>query len=116
VHFEMAPKTSCGPGANEAKTGKADSRRDLNDTGEKVNPDGTRTATLGGTLPLGKGSEMVSYPVPEPTQFAATVFTEALREKGVDIKLRVVGGAPDFMANDASIKTENLVGATMRTP
>ena len=116
VQLQISPKTSYVQVANEAKTGKADSKRDLNYTGEKVNPDGTRTATLGGTLPLGKGSEMVSYPVPEPTQFAATVFTEALREKGVDIKLRVVGGAPDFKAIAASYKPENLVGEHISPP
>jgi len=116
VQLQISPKTSYVQVVNEAKTGKNDSKPDLNYTGEKVNPDGTRTATLGGTLPLGKGSEMVSYPVPEPTQFAATVFTEALREKGVDIKLRVVGGAPDFKAIAASYKPENLVGEHISPP
>ena len=77
VQIQVSPKTSYLQIINQATTAKADSKPDLNYTGEKLNPDRTRVVTLTGTLPLGKKSEMIAYPVPEPSQLAA-VFRWAL--------------------------------------
>lgn len=54
-----------------------------------TNPDGTRTVTVVGDIPLNSQPQYVPYFVPSPTGFAATVFGEALHEHGV----RVTGGA-----------------------
>src|SRR5262249_51295964 len=96
VKLNISPQTSCVQIINEAKTGKPDSTAELSYTGEKVNRDGTRSVTLTGTLPAGKGAEMASYAVPEPSRFAATVLAEALREKGVSVALPRRGPLPEF--------------------
>ena len=46
-------------------------------------PDGTRRVTLTGDVAAGGGEQFVAYYVPEPARFAATVFTECLRDEGV---------------------------------
>jgi N-acyl-D-amino-acid deacylase len=96
VNLQISPKTAYVQFLNKATTGKADSKADLNFTDEKVNSDRTRTVTVSGSLPLGKPYGMNSYPVPEPNRFAATVLTEALREKGVKINLDLNASPPDF--------------------
>src|SRR5438034_11720821 len=69
VNLQISPRTAYVQFINHATTGKPDTKPDLNYTAEKINPDGARTITMTGTLPLGKPSEMVAYPVPEPSRF-----------------------------------------------
>ncbi len=49
---------------------------------EVTNPDGTRTVSLTGDVPLGRTRFCVYY-VPTPAVFAATAFAAALRDTGV---------------------------------
>ena len=116
VKLQISPKTAYVQFVNQATTGKADSKPDFNYTGEKVNPDGTRTVTVTGSLPLGKAYGMASYPVPEPSRFAATVLTEALHEKGVNINLALNAAAPDFKSLAANYKPENLLAEHVSPP
>jgi N-acyl-D-amino-acid deacylase len=108
VDLRVSPKTSYVQFVNEAKTGKRDSKNDLSFTSDKTNPDGTHTVTVGGSFALGSPAEMDSYAVPEPSRFAATVFTEALKEKGVVIDSRGNGTA-DFKATASKYTPQNLL-------
>jgi N-acyl-D-amino-acid deacylase len=116
VDLQISPQTSYVRFINQATTGKADSKADLNYTAEKINADGTRTVIVTGNLPLGKPYGMAAYAVPEPSNFAATVLTEALREKGVSIGLALTGPAPDFKAISANYKSENLLAEHISPP
>src|SRR5581483_5865781 len=116
VQIQVSPKTSYLQIINQATTAKADSKPDLNYTGEKTNSDGTHSVILSGTLPAGKGSEMMAYPVPEPSQFAAAVFKEALAAIGVEIKSEAKGSAPDFKALSVHYTPDKLVAEHVSPP
>ena len=116
VNLHISPQTSYISFINQATTGKADTKADLNYTAEKTNPDGTRTVTVTGSLPLGKPYGMAAYPVPEPSKFAATVLTEALRAKGLSIQLALTSPAPDFKATAANYEPENLLAEHLSPP
>jgi dihydroorotase/N-acyl-D-amino-acid deacylase len=116
VALRVSPKTGYLQIVNQATTGKADSKSSLNYASEKVNPDGTHSVTLTGSLPLGKDSGMMAYPVPEPSRFAATVLAEALKEKGIDISTKASDKSPDFKALAASYRAENLIAEHVSPP
>src|ERR1700691_3774924 len=116
VNLQISPQTAYVRFINQATTGRADAKANLDYTGEKIDPDGTRTVTVTGSLPLGKPYGMAAYAVPEPSQFAATVMTEALREKGVSIQLALTGAAPDFKAVATNYKAENLLAEHISPP
>ena len=107
VELRVSPKTSYVQFVNQAKTGKRDSKNDLSFTSDKTNPDGTHTVTVGGNFALGAPAEMNSYAVPEPSRYAATVFAEALKEKGVLVDSRG-NSTPDFKALSSKYTPENL--------
>jgi len=81
-----SPATSYVRFINQVKTGAAGSLPALNDPADIANPDGTHTVTLSGSFPAGMAPILYSYPVPEPSRFAATVLQEALAEKGVRVE------------------------------
>src|SRR2546429_3818809 len=83
AQIKVAPQTAYVTILNQATTGKADSKPSIKYENEKLNPDGTRTVTLTGSVPLGGKPVMASYPVPEPSRYAATVLMEALKAEGV---------------------------------
>ncbi len=116
IMLRISPKTAYLKIINQATTGKADSKPSLNYASPGHNPDGTYSVTLTGTFPVGKESEMMSYPVPEPSRFTATVVAEALREKGVDISATASERAADFKALAASYKLENLIAEHVSPP
>lgn len=116
VNLQISPKTSYVRIINQAVTGKADSTSSLNYTAEKLNPDGTRSVTLSGTLPLGKPAEMDSYAVPEPSRFAATALAEALNAAGVKVETQATGSAPDFKKLAADYTAENQLAEHVSPP
>lgn len=109
VTVKVSPQTAYVTIVNQAKTGAAGSKTSLEYTDEKLNPDGTRNATLTGNLALGAGSLMVAYPVPEPSRYAATILMEALIEKGVRCAIAGPGDRTDFKVLSANYKQENVV-------
>src|SRR5437773_2988577 len=109
AHLQISPRTDYARFINQATTGKADSKPELNYTDEKLNPDGTRTVTVVGNLPLRKPFGMAAYTVPEPSRFASTVFTETLQQQGVSIRLARTGPAADFQALAANYTSDNLL-------
>jgi N-acyl-D-amino-acid deacylase len=116
VKLQISPQTAYVRFINQATTGKADSKADFTYTNEKANPDGTRTVTAVGHLPLGKPFGMSSYAVPEPSLFAATVLTEALQQKRISVGLALTAAAPDFKALAANYKPENLLAEHVSPP
>ena len=116
VNLQVSPQTGYVQIINQATTGNADSTPSLNYTAEKLNPDGTRSVTLTGTLPPGKGAGMMAYSVPEPSRFAATVLAEALKQKGVEISVIPSGAVPDFKAMEVHYKPENLIAEHTSLP
>ncbi len=116
ANLRTSPKTAYVQIINQATTGKADTTSNLAYTAEKLNTDGTRSVTLTGTFPLGKGPEMAAYAVPEPSRFAAIVLTEALNEKGVKVTTPSSASIADFKALSASYKADNLIAEYISPP
>jgi N-acyl-D-amino-acid deacylase len=116
VSLRVSPKTAYLQIINQATTGKADSKADLDYTDERVNPDGTRSVTVSGRFPLGQAPEMVSYAVPEPSHFAATVLAEALKERGVEFAVPPRAGNVDFKALATQYKSENMLAEHVSPP
>jgi D-alanyl-D-alanine carboxypeptidase/D-alanyl-D-alanine-endopeptidase (penicillin-binding protein 4) len=87
TQLKIAPQTAYITIVNQATTGKAGSVPSLKYENEKLNSDGTRTVALTGSVPEGSKPVMASYPVPEPTRYAATVLVEALKAEGVTSSL-----------------------------
>src|SRR4030095_4608157 len=116
VQLKIAPQTAYLTITNQATTGKAGSKTSLNYENEKSNPDGTRSATLTGSLALASQPAMVSYPVPEPSRFAATVLMETLKEQGVTSTLPAPADQVDFKALGANYTAENMVAEHVSPP
>lgn len=116
VILQVSPKTRYVHIINQATTGKPDSFPNLTYTAEKQNPDGSRTVTLTGTLPLAKGSGMQAYPVPEPSRFAATLLAEALNELGVKIAFPPPSTDTDFKKLSLNYKPENQLAEHVSPP
>src|SRR6266496_69161 len=116
VRLQISPKTAYLQIINQATTAKSDSVPNLNYTAEKLNPDGTRSVTLSGTLPAGKGSGMMAYSVPEPSRFAATVLAEALNEVGVKVAILPKQTSPDFKSLAIYYKAENQLAEHVSPP
>jgi len=113
---KIAPLTAYVTIVNQAATGKAGSKKSLKYENEKLNPDGTRSVTLTGTIALDAKPTMESYPVPEPSRFAATVLTEALKEQGVACSLAAPADAIDFKVLAANYTPENVVAEHISPP
>src|SRR5882724_23492 len=116
VTLQVSPKTAYVSFINQATTGKAGSKASLDYTGENLNPDGTRSVTLTGSLALGARPPMTAYPVPEPSRFAATVLMEALKEKGVSCAIAAPGDKTDFKLRAANYKPDNVVAEHVSPP
>jgi N-acyl-D-amino-acid deacylase len=116
VQLKIAPQTGYVTIINRATTGKAGSKTSLEYENEKLNADGTRSATLTGSVAVGGKPTMASYPVPEPSRFAATVLMEALKEQGVTSALATPTEQIDFKVVAANYTTENLVAEHVSPP
>src|ERR1051326_9125804 len=109
LQLKISPQTAYVTFVNQATTGKAGSKADINYVAEKQNPDGTRSVTLTGSLPIGSQPQMAAYAVPEPSRYAATLLVQALKDEGVSANLPKRDGKPDFKTLAAEYKPENLV-------
>lgn len=116
VQLEISPKTAYVRFINQAATGKAGSKTDIDYTGEKLNPDGTRSVIVTGSTALESRPQMNAYRVPEPSRYAATVLLEVLKEKGVTAKLAAPTDQPDFKSLAANYKPENVVAEHVSPP
>jgi PBP4 family serine-type D-alanyl-D-alanine carboxypeptidase len=116
VQLKIAPQTSYIKVVNQAITGKAGSLSSLKYGDEKENSDGSRSVTLSGSLALGASPTLNSYPVPEPTRFAAVVLQEALKEQGIAASLPPSGASIDFKPLAANYTPENIVAEHVSPP
>ena len=116
VQLKIAPQTGYVTITNQATTGKAGSKTSLEYENEKLNPDGTRSATLTGSLAVGDKPTMASYPVPEPSRFAATVLMEALKEQGITSTLPAPAEQIDFKTLAANYTSEKMVAEHVSPP
>jgi len=115
VQLKIAPQTAYITITSQAKTGKAGSKTSLDYENETLNPDGTRSATLTGSLAIGSKPTMASYPVPEPSRFAAIVLMEALKEQGVT-STHAPTEQIDFKTLASNYIPENIVAEHISPP
>ena len=116
VQLKIAPQTAYLTIVNQATTQKPDSKTSLSYENDKLNPDGTRSVTLTGTLALGAKPTMVSYPVPEPSRYAATLLVEALKKEGVTAALAAPANQTDFKALATKYAADNVVAEHVSPP
>ena len=116
VLLQVSPRTNYFEIVNQATTADTGSKPSLTFTNEKLNPDGTRSVTLTGSLAVGKDSGMMSYPVPEPSLFTANVLTEVLRQKGVRVDTAPSAMSPDVRILAPNYKPENLLAEHVSPP
>ena len=116
VHLSVSPESAYVTILNKATTGKAGSKATLNYEDEKLNPDGTRSVMLTGTLALGAKPTMNSYPVPEPSSFAARVLMEALKQQGIVSALAPASNKINFKTLVVNYTAENVVAEHVSPP
>jgi PBP4 family serine-type D-alanyl-D-alanine carboxypeptidase len=116
VRLKIAPETSYVAITNRATTGKAGSETSLQYEDDQVNPDGTHTVTLSGTLAIDAKPSMQAYRVSKPSRFAATLLMEALKEQGVISTLATPMDAIDFKALAVRYTEDNIVAEHVSPP
>jgi len=116
VLLKIAPQTAYITIINQATTGKASSKNSLEYKDEKLNPDGSRSVTLTGSIALSAKPSMESYAVPEPSRFAETVLMEALKEQGIRSSLAPASEPIDFKALAANYTPEKAVAEHVSPP
>jgi dihydroorotase/N-acyl-D-amino-acid deacylase len=116
AQLKIAPQTAYVTIINQATTGKSGSNSSIKYENEKLNSDGTRSVTLTGSVPLAGKPVMASYPVPEPSRYAATVLMESLRAKGVNAALPSPAEHIDFKALSSKYTAENIVAEHVSPP
>jgi D-alanyl-D-alanine carboxypeptidase/D-alanyl-D-alanine-endopeptidase (penicillin-binding protein 4) len=114
VTFTSSPTTLYVTFVNRAKTGKTDSEPDIRFAGNQPGTEGRQNVTIAGSFPAGKSPVLFKYVVPSPTRFAETLFTEALREKGVGVE--PIPGYRDLAALAASYVPEQLIAEHVSAP
>jgi len=114
VAFTSSPTTSYVNFVNRAKTGKPDSEPEIRLVGNQPATDNKQNVTISGSFPAGKSPILYKYVVPSPTRFAETVFTEALREKGVEIE--PIAGFRDLSALAASYVPDQAIAEHVSPP
>ena len=116
VKLQIRPETAYVQVVNHATTGTAGAKPDINYDDGALQPDGTRTVTVTGTLPLGRPPAMYSYAVPEPSRFAAVALTEALRQRHVEIAHLDPSPAVNFKRLAANYDAAHLLAEHISPP
>ena len=114
--FTSTPQTSYVKFIGHVTTGPADSKSDLDLSDPAINPDGTVTFTINGSVPLGSQPTTAAAGVPSPTKFAQTVLTEAIAAAGISIKLPKRADSPDFSALARLYTPENQIAEHISLP
>jgi PBP4 family serine-type D-alanyl-D-alanine carboxypeptidase len=114
VAFTSSPVTAYVNFSNRAKTGKPDSEPEIRLASSQPATDTKQNVTISGTFPAGKAPILFKYVVPSPTRFAETVFTESLREKGVEVE--PLPGFRDLSALAASYVPEQAIAEHVSAP
>ncbi len=104
----MAPLVPYLNVLNKATTGRADSNAELRFTAEAVNPDGSYTVSLEGSVPAGEQA-LASYKVKSPRRFAESAFWTALQSVGVQAPAPSYRERRDLRSLASWFTSENLV-------
>ncbi|HEV2424778.1 MAG TPA: D-alanyl-D-alanine carboxypeptidase/D-alanyl-D-alanine-endopeptidase, partial [Terriglobia bacterium] len=117
VSLQVSPMTAYARFINQATTGAPDSNPNINFSNDTAGPDGRRTVTVTGTMPLGKPSILFNYNVPQPSLFAQVTFAEALGAEHVEV-MGVTNSAalPDFKKLAASYTPANRIAEHISPP
>jgi PBP4 family serine-type D-alanyl-D-alanine carboxypeptidase len=86
VELETSPHTSYAQFVNHVTTLPTASKPSLDMPAITTSSDGEITITLTGGIPIGADPQTGSIAVPSPTQFAQTVFREALQSAGINVQ------------------------------
>ena len=116
AQLKIAPQTAYLAIINQATTGKPGANSSIKYENEKLNSDGTRSVTLAGSVPLAGKPVMASYPVPEPSRYAAAVLMESLLAEGVTAALPSPAEHIDFKALSSKYTAENIVADHVSPP
>jgi N-acyl-D-amino-acid deacylase len=116
VQLKISPQTAYLTIVNQATTGKTGSKPSVARSDDKRNADGSRKVTVTGSFPLDGKPTMASYPVPEPSRFAATLLVEALKEQGITAALPAPADQADFKALASKYTPENVVAEHVSPP
>jgi dihydroorotase/N-acyl-D-amino-acid deacylase len=116
VGISISPATGYAKFVNQAVTGPANSKPNIQPPNETANPDGSYTVVVGGTFPLGTSPILYSYDVPVPSRFAQVAFAEALREKGIAITVPPPTEKMDLSAGSTAYTGENVVAEHISPP
>jgi PBP4 family serine-type D-alanyl-D-alanine carboxypeptidase len=116
AQLKIAPQTGYITIINRVITGKAGSKTSLDHEDTKLNPDGSRSMSLTGSIALDAKPTMDSYAVPEPSRFAATVLMEALKDQGVRSSLAATTEQIDFKALAANYTQDKVVAEHFSPP
>ena len=116
IKLEIRPQTIYAQFVNNATTGKAGTKPQINYDDGDLRPDGTRIITVTGTLPLGRPPAMHVYAVPEPARFAAVTLTEALRRRNIQIAHIDPPPAVDFTRLAPSYDAAHLLAEHISLP
>ena len=114
--FISTPQTSYIKFVSRVITGLANSKPDLEISDPVSNPDGTVSAIVTGSVPLGSQPTTVAFAVPSPTTFAQTVLAEALSAAGLSIKAPKHPAAPDFPALARQYTPQNQIAEHVSLP
>jgi len=110
------PQTTYIKFSGRPTTGAADSKPNIEVSEPTSNPDGTVSAVVSGSVPLGSQPVTAAFAVPSPTNFAQTVFSEALGAAGISIKAPKHSDAPDFASLAKTYIPENQITEHVSLP
>jgi PBP4 family serine-type D-alanyl-D-alanine carboxypeptidase len=114
IELQTSPRTSYITFVNQLRTLPATSKASLETSSVITNPDGAVKVVLSGGIPVDAEPQTGAIPVPSPTQFAQTVFREALWDAGITARQK------NFVAYDGdasrSYTAENLVAEHISVP
>jgi len=116
VRLQISPATAYVKFTNDARTGAADSKPEINWTSDVRNPDGSHSVTVTGNMPVGKPSVLYAYMVPRPSRFAEMVFAQALAESGVTAATPNPAAEPDFKALATAYTPEHQLAEHISPP
>ena len=116
VRLQISPATAYVKFTNDARTGAADSKPEINWTNDVTNPDGSHSVTVTGNMPVGRPSILYTYAVPQPSRFAEMAFTQALTEAGISFAATGPATKPDFKQLAALYTPEHLLAEHTSPP
>jgi N-acyl-D-amino-acid deacylase len=116
VILASSPQTSYVKFINHMTTTAAGTAPSFSDPEITTNSDGTVTALLTGSMPVGMPAITAPFPVPSPTNFAQTVLRESLVAAGIQVQPPKRTTTPDFDLLKRDYTPENRVAEHISPP